>query len=319
MKTSKIAATAVVAALLTLGASPALATQSLAGSNDTGYTSQDLPDVPNAGAAVENGAEGDALLIELYTFTLNDTAATAADKATARQELAKLGVTTKGLASLAAVTAMCPVSIGDSVQASSSGVATAAACENVVPPKSKTLTVTWVQQSNGYYCGPAAALMAIKQRGITTSKDGASKSLTQANLAGSAYLKTTESAGTPWAAKRMHTTLNKWTNTSLWGATNAPSTTSVRATLLKSSFRSSVGVSGRTVLVNAVEFKGGSHYNGHPNRDIGHWMVGYAYSDAAATIKFADPATGLSGYTGKEKFAIATSTFAPYLGNGIVA
>lgn len=220
------------------------------------------------------------------------------------------------MVALVSPAALCPVSIGDTAQ---QGVVAAAACENTPAPTSKTLTVTWVQQSNGYYCGPAAAFMAIKQRGITTSKDGASKALTQANLAGSAYLNTTSSSGTAWASKRMHATLNKWTNTSLWAATNAPSTTAARATLLKSSFRSSVGISGRTVLVNALEYKGGTHYNGHPNRTIGHWMVGYAYSASGDTISFADPATGLSGYTGKEKFSISTSTFAPYLGNGIVA
>jgi hypothetical protein len=80
-----------------------------------------------------------------------------------------------------------------------------------------------------------------------------------------------------------------------------------------------VGIGARTVLANTVEYAGGGHYNGHPDRLIGHWIVGYAYSDSAAKLSFADPATGLSGYTGSQKFSISTSAFAPYLGNGIVA
>lgn len=265
----------------------------------------------------------------MFQFTLNDPAATAGEKAVARDELQKLGVAVgKNISPKVSLQAACPVSIGDVAALASSSVTAAANCTIKVPPTSASVSVTWVQQSNGYYCGPASAFMALKQQGVTTSKDGAKKSLTQANLAGSTYLKTTSSGGTPWASKKMHATLNKWTKTSAWKATNAPASNSARVTALKSAFRANIGISKRTVLVNAVEYKVTStdkakieagHYNGHPNKTIGHWMVGYAYEKSGDTIKFADPATGLAGYKGAKKFSISTRTFAKFLNNGIVA
>ena len=43
--------------------------------------------------------------------------------------------------------------------------------------------------------------------------------------------------------------------------------------------------------MNTVEFEGGAHYNGHPNRTIGHWIVGYGYGSSGATSWYNDPAT----------------------------
>lgn len=135
-KTSLVVSTTLTA-LLAFASGPALAVSvSIDDVNDS-YVSTNLPDVPNAGERVENDADGNALLIELYSSTLHDPTATATDKAVAGQELAKLGIaSSKDSATAPGVSpaAACPVSVGDPTQVASAGSAAAAACETVTPP-----------------------------------------------------------------------------------------------------------------------------------------------------------------------------------------
>jgi hypothetical protein len=47
--------------------------------------------------------------------------------------------------------------------------------------------------------------------------------------------------------------------------------------------------------VSTVEFANQTHYNGHPNKKIGHWIVGHGYDNKGGQGKYADPATTVWG------------------------
>lgn len=112
-----LAASAASAVLLVSLATPSLATELPLGSNERDYVSEDLPGVMDAGSAVENDAEGDVLLVKMYSFTLTDPTATSSDKAVARAELKKLALTSSiPSESQVSPLAACPVSIGGPIQ-----------------------------------------------------------------------------------------------------------------------------------------------------------------------------------------------------------
>lgn len=60
---------------------------------------------------------------------------------------------------------------------------------------------------------------------------------------------------------------------------------------------------------DTVEFKGGTHYNGHPNLKIGHWIVGHGYYDDAGRTRFADPAAPDLYPNASKHFSYNTSDF----------
>lgn len=174
-------------------------------------------------------------------------------------------------------------------------------------------TVYHVAQSKGYYCGPASGYMILKYFGMNTSQyNGAA--LSQAALATSSHMNTDVAGATTWTSSRFTIGLNRWAGRNMYYQMNAPSITSV-----KSSLRNNIGTSNRPMAADTVEFQGGYHYNGHPDRTIGHWIVARGYGNDAATSYWIDPAT--SYYPNAQAyFAHDTGTFTTrYLqSNGIV-
>lgn len=183
---------------------------------------------------------------------------------------------------------------------------------------SKTLGVTWVQQQQSYYCGPATAYMILKYRGFTKSKP-TGVSLSQYNLAGASYLKTnSQSYTTTWpyydsgfTLNDMSRGLNKWAYGTLSGGFGIDQISS------PSELKNIVGYSidaSRPFAVSTYEKPGEAHYNNHPpSREIGHWATVYGYSSSGGTTKVADPASGISGYASSaQKFSIATSSLYSY-------
>lgn len=76
--------------------------------------------------------------------------------------------------------------------------------------------------------------------------------------------------------------------------------------------------------MSAVEFKGAAdevqntHYNGHPNTTIGHWIIGRGHNDSGASLLFMDPATSVFPKAAKS-FTMSTSKFQKFVAtNGIV-
>lgn len=177
----------------------------------------------------------------------------------------------------------------------------------VVPPTSRTFVMSHQQQTKGYYCGPATAAMIAKYKGKTYS---------QATLAGNDYLKTDANGATKWALKVMAPTLNKIVGTTEYQQIQSPTLAS-----LKASFVNNIGGNYLPVAIDTYEYQGGAHYNKHPDKNIGHWIVGHGYSGSGSTLAFHDPAQGVwSGATIPETFSYSASGFHQWVTtNGIVA
>lgn len=215
---------------------------------------------------------------------------TTADRMRTQMELAKL-VGTAAAASLA----------------SSSAVNAAA-----TPPNNKLLIIAHAAQEKGYWCGPASAYMMLKYLGYSTSRYNG-VGLSQTNLASATYLGTTTD-GTPWTGKGMANGINKWMQATYYVQLQTPSLAVVRG-----AFTSTINGAGQPVAADTVEFQGGTHYNGHPDRTIGHWIVGYGYANLGTQTYWLDPAT--SYYPNASKtFTAQTADFMVYLqSNGIMS
>lgn len=172
------------------------------------------------------------------------------------------------------------------------------------PVAIKNLGVVHQTQTNSYYCGPATASMIVKYKGQNKS---------QATLAGKNYLNTDKDDVTRWADKRMHKTLNNVLSVTRYSPVQSPSTAT-----LKNAFFGSI-IANYPLAVSAVEYKGGSHYNGHPNQLIGHWLVGSGFSNWGDTIRMHDPASPKPFPNAQKVFSQSTSSFQKFVStNGIV-
>lgn len=199
-----------------------------------------------------------------------------------------------------------PLSTG----ASSAGTGGAVSYATAPSPNTSTnttLAIGWVQQQTGYYCGPATGYMMLKYGGHTASAvNGAS--LTQARLASSTYMKTDANGETSTWTSNMSNGLNLWRSGSTSGyyVRNLVESSSE----LKTSFVYSTYWANEPLAVSTGETAGGTHYNKHPDRTIGHWVVGSGFSNSGNTIKMTDPAAGLSGgYASSAKtFTYSTSS-----------
>ena len=156
-------------------------------------------------------------------------------------------------------------------------------------PASRILGVTQVGQHNGFFCGPASGYEIIRFLhgvGFKSRFDGSAPG--QAGLANANHMATTKNRVTDWATGRYVTGINRWRGRNDYVQVHAPS-----ASLLKSVFTNSIGVSGMPFAGDTVEFAGGAHFNGHPNRTIGHWITAYGYSSSGAVGRWADSSTTL--------------------------
>ena len=208
------------------------------------------------------------------------------ESANARAQLSALGGTTDGMA---AASGQTPESVAVTASA----------------PTSRALSYTYSSQIKSNYCGPAAAWMIIRQNGVTKSRDGYNRVLTQTNLATFDYLQTDYRGATTWASQSMQYGIQRWMNGAGWGyvQVQCPSSAVVQGALTRV-----IGTNGKVIAADAVELAGGAHYNNHPNRTIGHWLVGFKYTNNGATVYWADPA--IYYYTGaKQEFSYSTSLF----------
>lgn len=203
--------------------------------------------------------------------------------------------------------------VGGTVQdAASTGLIAVAAA-----PTSRTLSYTYASQIKSYFCGPASAWMIIRQNGVTASRDGYNRALTQTNLARFEYLQTEYRGATTWASQAMQFGIATWMNNGGWGYVQVQSPT---AAVVRGALTRVIGTNGKVIAADTVELANGSHYNGHPiGQTIGHWIVGYGYSGSGATSYWADPS--IYYFTKANKtFSAATSTFtSTYLqSNGVL-
>jgi hypothetical protein len=181
------------------------------------------------------------------------------------------------------------------------------------PPASRILGVVQVGQQNGFFCGPASGYMIIRflhGAGFRSRFDGSAPG--QAGLGNANHMATTANRVTAWATGRYVTGVNRWRGGRDYVQVNAPS-----ATLLNTVFRRSIGAQGMPFAGDTVEFAGGAHYNGHPNRTIGHWITAYGYSTSGAVGRWADSSTTRFP-AAQRTFSYNTASFSRFLrSNGI--
>jgi hypothetical protein len=172
-------------------------------------------------------------------------------------------------------------------------------------PTSRTLSYTYSAQIKSNYCGPSAAWMIIRQNGVTRSRDDCNRVLTQTNLATFDYLQTDYRGATTWASQSMQYGIQRWMNGAGWGYVQVQSPSSA---VVSGALTRVIGTKGKVIAADAVELAGGAHYNNHPNRTIGHWLVGFEYTNSGATVYWADPA--IHYFPGaKQEFSYSTSHF----------
>ena len=197
---------------------------------------------------------------------------------------------------------------GDGTSADAMGSSTTGASAQIATSSSRYLSVSWYQQQKSYYCGPASGYMLLHYRGnVYSAADG--RTLSQTTLANTNHMKTDQYGVTSWGSGLWASGINMFregTRGGYFQQVHAPSGSEFENATVYSIDKSFPFGS------DTVEFSGGIHYNSHPDRTIGHWLLAIAYSSYGATAGFNDPAAGLSGgYESSARyFYYDASTFA---------
>jgi uncharacterized Zn-binding protein involved in type VI secretion len=230
-------------------------------------------------------------LAEILTQYLAQSGPKVVDESTILAEAARLGLSDEMEAQI-------------SMSGRSSGSVSLAAAQSIL------LNLTQEPQTKGYYCGPAVGSEIIKSplfASMRSAKDGSA--ISQSSMANANHMKTDANQVTSWASKNFVNGLNAWTGGAKhkYAQYSTPSSSTVIAAL------TTVMIGGAPIAVDAVEQVGGTHYNGHPNRLIGHWLASYYYGNYGATVGFADSTAGSSAVSGygaaQPKFTYDTASF----------
>ena len=140
--------------------------------------------------------------------------------------------------------------------------------------------IPYAGQPNGYYCGPTAGYMVLQYLGANASASG-----TPLNVWNVASYMGTTTAGT--TASGFTGGMNGWLGyhayTSIW----YPSYDTVRNSIMNSF------TTGYPTVIQVYERRGGPHYNGHANVNLGHFMVVDGYNPATDAVYIADPWAGV--------------------------
>lgn len=148
----------------------------------------------------------------------------------------------------------------------------------------RNLHAPWYAQTTSFYCGPASGASLLKTKGNTTSKNEG-WAISQSKLALNAYMKTDHDRATKWAGGNYANAINKWREGRAAGyymQVNRPA-----GTVFKNAAVYSIDKA-MPLAADTVELAGGVHYNNHPNRTIGHWILAYAYDTSGARVTFTD-------------------------------
>ncbi len=185
------------------------------------------------------------------------------------------------------------------------------------PPVSYYMNLTQVGQNTGYYCGPASGYMVLLYRhgtGYTSRYNGNAPG--QANIANTDHMQTDYYGSTDWSRGQWIRGVNRWEGGTYYTQMNSPDLSTYQWIVSWD-----VGYMGYPIAVDTVEFVNGNHYNNHPNRLIGHWIVGHGYTSSGASVTYADSSTSLWGasYGVQPHFTAASSSFIQYVQNNGVA
>jgi hypothetical protein len=232
-------------------------------------------------------------LAEMYATYLSLPGPKAVTADAVRADAAKKGVSTELQAQVAAKSQslMAPAATASAIQSS-------------------LINVTQQPQIKGYYCGPAAGAEIITTPlfgSMKSKKDGSA--ISQTTMANSNHMKTDATGLTDWGSRNFANGLNAWTGNTkhVYAQVSAPSAATMVAAL------TTVTIGGVPVAADTVEFANGSHYNNHPNRLIGHWIITYYYGNYGATVGWVDSTANSSAVSGfgsaQPKFQADTASF----------
>ncbi|WP_143338152.1 hypothetical protein [Demequina sp. NBRC 110054] len=172
------------------------------------------------------------------------------------------------------------------------------------------LNIDQVPQSKGYYCGPAVGVEIIRAPIFGSMKSAADgSSIKQSTMANSNHMKTTANGTTAWASKNFKNGLNAWIGKTVYHQYSTPPAAEVKAAVTTRL------MAGYPVAADTVELAGDDnpHYNNHPHRKIGHWIVAYYYSNSGKYTWWVDSTANSTAVTGfedaKPKFKSTTANF----------
>jgi hypothetical protein len=160
-------------------------------------------------------------------------------------------------------------------------------------------------QAKNFYCGPATGKMILNYKNEGPSAFNG-ETQTQAHIADAYHMRTDINGKTGWDSGLFRIGLNKWrvgSEIGYYTDNGAPTAAEFESALVYDVDNAF------PVAASTVEFLNGSHYNGHPNQTIGHWIVGegyYSYGDGAY---FLDPATSVWTSV-SPSFTYGTASFA---------
>lgn len=193
-------------------------------------------------------------------------------------------------------------------------------------PSAYEVDVTWQQQINDYYCGPATASTILSIMNCTTP--------TQTQIASSQYLRTT-TAGTPWYSGgadptasptyyNMSYALDLWqyhqNGRYEWSYTVYPYNTTPSDSEYIDNIKFTIYMD-HLVAINGLSSEDAddlSHMPGYPTSDVGHWLVCNGWT-ADNEYWIVDPAAGISGFRNVEqKYKVPEDKLLAFIHHGIV-
>jgi len=152
--------------------------------------------------------------------------------------------------------------------------------------------IEWAGQPNNFFCGPTSGYMILRNVGAWTSARGDGLSIE--NVA--TYMETRRYGFTSLQDRKFQQGMNDWLGDSIYTTIHTPSYAQVRSAVL-SSYET-----GYATAVDAMERRGGPHYNGHNNGTFAHIMVVDGYNSQTDAVYLVDPGAGVLWPSGSQHF-----------------
>lgn len=171
------------------------------------------------------------------------------------------------------------------------------------------LGVAYAGQQTNYYCGPATGYMILKYKGKTKSAADSGLSLSQNNLAGSGYMKTSAQGSTNWGSGDLPRGINKWYGATYLRQINSPSRNTLMGAVVTNV------INKKPVASATYEGANGSHYNKHPRaQTVRHWVATYGYAANGDLLYMKDPSAAIwSSYGVASDYTSTASAWGSYL------
>lgn len=186
------------------------------------------------------------------------------------------------------------------------------------PPGGRVLGIEWEQEEKEWWCGPAAARMALKS--------WVSKPMSQAGLAD---LMVFWDPPKPWNWATPNVGAAMWgMNVALANSGLPPHYASSmfdddadvaeKAAELRTDTRNSIGRFGHAMVVNIASTTDNKLHPAYPDRTVLHYITVYGYDHEGDTLYVADPASGLNDDYADvpQKYKVSTEHLAEIMHDG---